>query len=82
MYLAAGPLPDPRALTDREMADILDSAEDPPDAPRTTTFPGETFRVLKEREMREYGEYRTKRLVLAAWDALHRDKPPATLAGR
>ena len=31
-------------------------------------FPGETFRVLKEKEIRKYGEYRTKRLVLAAWD--------------
>ena len=27
----------------------------------------ETFRVLKDRELREYGEYRTKRLVLDAW---------------
>lgn len=27
----------------------------------------ETFRVLKEREMRELGEYRTKRLVMKAW---------------
>lgn len=27
----------------------------------------ETFRVLKERELREYGEYRTRRLVLDAW---------------
>ncbi|MBI4321320.1 MAG: N-6 DNA methylase [Chloroflexi bacterium] len=33
-------------------------------------FPGETFRVLKEREIREYGEYRTRRLVLEAWDRL------------
>ena len=32
-------------------------------------FPSETFRVLKEREIKEYGEYRTRRLVLAAWDA-------------
>ena len=64
---------DPRDLTDRELAGILDPAEDPPDAPCTTTFPGKTFRVLKERETREYGGYRTKRLVLAAWDALHRD---------
>ena len=31
-------------------------------------FPGETFRVLKDREMREFGEYRTQRLVLDAWD--------------
>jgi hypothetical protein len=61
---------DPHDLTDRELADILDPTEDPPDAPRTTTFPGETFRVLKNREMKEYGEYRTGRLVLAAWDRL------------
>ena len=27
----------------------------------------ETFRVLKERELREYGEYRTRRLVINAW---------------
>ncbi len=33
-------------------------------------FPGETFRVLKEKEIRQYGEYRTRRLVLAAWDKL------------
>ncbi len=32
-------------------------------------FPGETFRVLKEKETRQHGEYRTKRLVLEAWDA-------------
>lgn len=31
-------------------------------------YPSETFRVLKEGEMRAYGEYRTRRLVLAAWD--------------
>ena len=28
----------------------------------------ETFRVLKDNELRQYGEYRTKRLVLKAWD--------------
>jgi hypothetical protein len=28
----------------------------------------ETLRVLKEGEMRAYGEYRTRRLVLDAWD--------------
>lgn len=33
-------------------------------------FPGETFRVLKEKEERLYGEYRTRRLVLEAWDRL------------
>jgi hypothetical protein len=31
-------------------------------------FPGETFRVVKEKEVRLYGEYRTRRLVLEAWD--------------
>jgi hypothetical protein len=29
-------------------------------------FPGETFRVLKEKEEKQYGEYRTRRLVLEA----------------
>jgi hypothetical protein len=33
-------------------------------------YPSETFRVLKERETKEYGEYRTQRLVLEAWDRL------------
>lgn len=33
-------------------------------------FPGETFRVLKEKEIRKYGEYRTRRLVLEAWDRM------------
>ena len=33
-------------------------------------YPSETFRVLKNNEMREFGEYRTQRLVLEAWDAL------------
>jgi hypothetical protein len=28
----------------------------------------ETFRVLKDNEMHEFGEYRTKRLVLEAWE--------------
>lgn len=31
-------------------------------------YPSETFRVLKEGEIRAYGEYRTRRLVLEAWD--------------
>ena len=31
---------------------------------------GETFRVLKDREVRDYGEYRTGRLVMQRWDAL------------
>jgi hypothetical protein len=33
-------------------------------------FTGETVRVLKEKEVKQFGEYRTRRLVLEAWDAL------------
>lgn len=33
-------------------------------------YPGESFRVLKEKEIRKYGEYRTRRLVLEAYDRL------------
>ncbi len=32
----------------------------------------ETFRVLKDKEIRQYGEYRTRRLVLEAWENLER----------
>jgi len=31
-------------------------------------FSGETVRVLKEKEIRLYDEYRTRRLVLEVWD--------------
>jgi len=33
-------------------------------------FPGETFRVLKEKEIKLYGDYKTGRLVLEAWDRM------------
>jgi hypothetical protein len=33
-------------------------------------YPSETFRVLKEKEMAQYGEYRTQRLILEVWDQL------------
>jgi hypothetical protein len=33
-------------------------------------YPSETFRVLKNNEIRQFGEYRTQRLVLEAWDQL------------
>jgi hypothetical protein len=33
-------------------------------------YPSETFRVLKNSETKEFGEYRTRRLVLDAWDRL------------
>lgn len=44
------------------------------------SYPSETFRVLKNKELQEFGEYRTQRLVLEAWDALQTPQPSATLA--
>jgi len=29
--------------------------------------------VLKQKELREYGEYRTRRLVLEAWEKLNNE---------
>jgi hypothetical protein len=52
-------------LTRDELRYILDPA-----AVLGDDYPSETFRVLKNKELREFGEYRTQRLVLAAWDAL------------
>jgi hypothetical protein len=37
-------------------------------------YPSETFRVLKNNETRDYGEYRTMRLVLEAWDEFENSK--------
>ena len=42
-------------------------------------FPGETFRVLKEKEERAFGEYRTRRLVLEAWDRLEEELGPVVV---
>ncbi|MBW8270914.1 Eco57I restriction-modification methylase domain-containing protein [Caldovatus aquaticus] len=55
-------------LTRDEMRYILDPAE-----VKGPAYPSETFRVLKEKEIRLYGEYRTARLTLAAWDAMEAD---------
>jgi hypothetical protein len=52
-------------LTRDELRYILDPKE-----VHGEDFPGETFRVLKDKEVRLYGEYRTSRLVLAAWDGM------------
>jgi hypothetical protein len=43
-------------------------------------YPSETFRVLKEREIKEFGEYRTARLVLDAWDRSDRDTSREAMA--
>jgi len=39
------------------------------------SIPSQTFRVLKEKEESKYGEYRTRRLVLEAWDRLDAEWP-------
>ena len=66
---------DPADLTPRELADILDPWEEVADPLEPTgyaarcaasDFPGETFRVLKEKELARRGDYRTRRRVLEA----------------
>jgi len=52
-------------LTRNELRYILDPAD-----VMGPDYPSETFRVLKSNEVREFGEYRTQRLVLEAWDRL------------
>lgn len=54
-------------LTRDELRYILDPADIMGD-----DYPSETFRVLKNNELREFGEYRTQRLVLEAWDKFER----------
>jgi hypothetical protein len=50
-------------LTRDELRYILDPAD-----VKGPDYPSETFRVLKKNEIARWGEYRTARLVLAAWD--------------
>jgi hypothetical protein len=52
-------------LTRDELRYILDPAD-----VKGADYPSETFRVLKTNEIRRYGEYRTARLVLSAYDEL------------
>jgi hypothetical protein len=52
-------------VTREELRYILDPADVMGD-----DYPSLTFRALKNGELREFGEYRTQRLVLAAWDQL------------
>lgn len=52
-------------LTRDELRYILDPAD-----VMGEDYPSETFRVLKNKELKEFGEYRTQRLVLEAWDKL------------
>ena len=59
-------------LTRDELRYILD-----PEDAMGPGYPSETFRVLKKNEIARHGEYRTARLVLAAWDAQEGDACPA-----
>ena len=52
-------------LTRDELRYVLDPAD-----VMSADYPSETFRVLKNKELADYGEYRTQRLVLEAWDRL------------
>ena len=52
-------------LSRNELRYILDPAD-----VMGSDYPSETFRVLKEKDIKAHGEYRTRRLVLAAWDQL------------
>jgi hypothetical protein len=48
-----------------ELQFILD-----PKAAMGVDYPSETFRGLRDAEVRQFGEYRTQRLVLEAWDRI------------
>ncbi|MDX0952217.1 N-6 DNA methylase [Sinorhizobium medicae] len=61
-------------LTRDELRYILDPAD-----VKGPDYPSETFRVLKEKEIRQRGEYRTRRLVLEAWDRMEQDGTFAAL---
>ncbi len=56
-------------LSRDELRDILDPAD-----MYEPEFTGEKFRVLKEKEIKKLGEYRTRRLVLEAWDMMEGKK--------
>jgi hypothetical protein len=53
------------SLKREELQFILDPSDVTDDG-----YPSETFRVMKNNEMRAFGEFRTRRLVLEAWDRL------------
>ncbi|MEA4866685.1 MAG: hypothetical protein VB088_14965 [Sphaerochaeta sp.] len=54
-------------LNRKELMYILD-----PESVMGKDYPSITFPGLKEKERKEYGEYRTMRLVLEAWDRQER----------
>ena len=56
-------------LTGDELRYVLDPAD-----VKGADYPSETFRVLKKNEIAKFGEYRTARLVLQAWDRIARSE--------
>jgi hypothetical protein len=52
-------------LTRDDLRYVLDPAD-----VMGSEYPAETFRVLKNNEVKEFGESRTRRLVLEAWDRM------------
>ena len=52
-------------LSREELVFILD-----PRKAMGENYPSETFRGLRDAELKEFGEYRTQRLVLEAWDRI------------
>lgn len=54
-------------LTRDELRYVLDPADT-----HGPDYPSETFRILRDKEIAQFGEYRTRRLVLEAWDQLER----------
>jgi len=77
------PILDSVDFTERELEDILDPWEEVRDSldpegyaerVKKSTFPGQTFRVLKEKELRLCGEYHTNRLVLEAWARIREER--------
>ncbi|MGH7010684.1 MAG: hypothetical protein ACREEX_07590, partial [Caulobacteraceae bacterium] len=62
-------------LTRDELRYILDPAD-----VMGPDYPSETFRVLKKNEIKRFGEYRTRRLVLEAWDRLSAGDRPGFAA--
>jgi hypothetical protein len=61
-------------LSEEELRYVLDPAK-----VKGSDYPSETFRGLKEKETRQFGEYRTERLVLDAWKRAVADRPSDTL---
>ncbi len=62
-------------LTRDELRYILDPAD-----VKGEDYPSETFRVLKNNEIKKFGEYRTRRLVLEAWDRMAAPALPQIVA--